>query len=164
MIYSGEFRLHLLLISKILKQDYRSMVFLNKTIIDINNSNINFDSSRVVMYKKSASSSVRQLTNDKNAGDIIKLNYLREIYGLVQEQYEISIDKFLEENYIEIPLTLKTVSEFIGVVTTRYGDKWCRFIDLDIPISELENSKYSNKKMTWSFLGGFNSPWSADFN
>lgn len=164
MIYPGEFRLHLVLISKILKYDYKSMVFFNKTIIDINNSTINFDSSKVVMYKKSASSSVRQLTKDTNAGDVIKLNYLREIYGLAQDQYGISIDKFLEENYIEIPLTLKAVSEFIGVVTTRYGDKWCRFIDIDIPISELENSKYSNKKMTWSFLGGFNSPWSADLN
>lgn len=164
MIYSGEFRLHLLLVSKIIKYDYKSMVFLNKTIIDINNSTINFDSSKVVMYKKSIASSVRQLNKDSNAGDIVKLNYLRELYKLAQDQYGISIDKFLEENYIEIPSTLKEVSEYIGVVTLRYGEKWCRFIDIDTKISELSNSKYSNKKMTWSFLGGFNSPWSADLN
>jgi hypothetical protein len=140
------------------------MVLLNKTIIDINNSNINFNSSKVVMYKKSVASSVRQLDKDSNAGDIIKLNYLRELYGLVQDQYGISIDKFLEENYIEIPLNLKGVSEYIGVATSRYGEKWCRFKDIDKSISELDNSKYSNKRMTWSFLGGFNSPWSADLN
>jgi hypothetical protein len=164
MIYSGEFRLHLVLISKILKYDYKSMTLLNKTIIDINNSTINFDSSRVVMYKKSASASVRQLDKDSNAGDIIKLNYLRELYELVQDQYQINIDNFLEENYIDIPLNLKAVSEYMGITTSRYGERWCRFIDINTPISELENSKYSNKKMTWNFLGGFNSPWSADLN
>ena len=44
MIYSGEFRLHLVLIARILGYDKNARIAINKTLIDINDSNLNFDS------------------------------------------------------------------------------------------------------------------------
>jgi len=149
MIYSGEFRLHLVLMARILGYDKNARIAINKTLIDINDSNLNFDSSRSRNYIQSAISSVNKLESDSLSSDQIKLNYIKSIYTLAQDQYDISLDKFLEENFIEIP---------------RFGDMACRFIDINMPFSSINNGKYSNEPLTWSKFGGFNSPCSADFN
>lgn len=164
MIYSGEFRLHLVLMARILGYDKNARIAINKTLIDINDSNLNFDSSRSRNYIQSAISSVNKLESDSLSSDQIKLNYIQSIYKLAQDQYDISLDKFLEENFIEIPIRLKEATTYLGFSTSRFGDMACRFIDINMPFSSINNGKYSNEPLTWSKFGGFNSPCSADFN
>ena len=163
MIYSGEFRLHLDLISKVLEYDKNAKVALNRTIIDIRSSNINYESAKVIFYTQNALSTVYVLEKDSIIGDSLKISYIRTLIEIIFNQYRISIDQFLEENYIELPSVLKNVFIDLGISTEKYGNKKCLYSDINSPISGIQYAKYSGKLLTWKSLGGFNSDYSADF-
>ena len=163
MILSGEFRIHLELLSRILDFDKKAKLSINKTIIDIKSSNINYDSARTVYYLQNAISAVSSLERDSITGDVVKIAYVESIINIIISQYGISLDKFLEENYVEIPLILKNMVVYLGHSTERYGTKKCNYSDINEKISSIDVAKYSGKKLTWSSLGGFNSEYSADF-
>ena len=164
MIYSGEFRLHLVLLTRILGYDRNAQLSIHKTLVDINKSNLNYDSSRSRNFTQSAINSVIKLESDSVSGGSIKLNYIRSLYLLVEDQYGISLDKFLEENFMEIPTRLKDVTGFLRFSTNRFGDMSCRFLDIPLPFSSINNGIHSGIPIIWSTWGGFNSPCSADFN
>ena len=106
MIYSGEFRLHLVLMARILGYDKNARIAINKTLIDINDSNLNFDSSRSRNYIQSAISSVNKLESDSLSSDQIKLNYIQSIYKLAQDQYDISLYKIFFQKFIKTYIIL----------------------------------------------------------
>ena len=84
MIYSGEFRLPLVLMARILGYDKNARIAINKTLIDINDSNLNFDSSRSRNYIQSAISSVNKLESDSLSSDQIKLNYIEGLRNKIE--------------------------------------------------------------------------------
>lgn len=163
MIYSGEFRLHLDLISKVLDYDKNAKIALNRTIIDIRGSNINYESAKVIFYTQNALSTVYVLEKDSVLGDSLKISYIRTLVEIISNQYRISIDQFLEENYIELPIALRNVFVYLNISTERYGNKKCLYSDIDMSLSSIQYTKYSGKLLTWKSLGGFNSEYSADF-
>jgi len=74
----------------------------------------------------------------RNLNDHVLREY-GNIYG-----YE-TIDEFLVDQFLEVPLTYSILSAQVGYTITEIGDSSARFKDINIPLKDIN--------ITWEFIG-----------
>jgi hypothetical protein len=76
----------------------------------------------------------------------------------VKKQYGITLDQFLEEQYLEFDSYIYSkIPEFTKINTiTHLGNKRATWSEINDYIDQIDTAKYSGVKMTWDFIGAKN--------
>lgn len=159
MILPGEYKLTSDYVADIVYSSSKVVNLMNKALIlckEETNSNVfNYRFEELV-------AGIRLSGNTMQNSSQINNNYSLNLFFLMTErikkQYNISLDQFLEEQFIELNKDLyDSLTSFSqNNPTARLGSKYARWQDIDVNINEIHTSKYSNVKMNWSFIGALN--------
>lgn len=165
MIKPGEFRITLDSIEKIINSSYRVPHILEecKKII-INDMDAQKDDYRYTGLIAGLKISQKSFFDNTQASSLISFDLVKKMIDLIESQYKITLDQFLEEQYLEFNLFLSQIldpntNSFIFLreyPTTRIGDKRATWEEIDDVINEIDIAKYSGVKMTWGFIGARN--------
>lgn len=159
MILPGEFKLTSNYISDIIASS-DDVVLLFQQALDIsrNKTDVQQKDFRFEELVGGIRLSANTIYNSIDQTGVYSLNLFVSMANRIKEQYGITIDQFLEEQFLEIS---KSIYDRLIIFakqnpTERFGDKYARWQDIDIKINEMNISKYSNTKMYWSFIGATN--------
>ena len=102
--------------------------------------------------------SQKSFWDSANTYSVFYLQLISNMVVRIKNQYNITFDQFLEEQFIEFsPLLYSQMQDFQAEnPTTRLGNKRATWSEIDAIVSELNTSKYSNIRMTWNFIGSKN--------
>lgn len=159
MILPGEFKLTSEYIASIIASSDDVTILLEKAIdICKEKTNVQQKDYRFEELVAGMSLSARTFYNTTQQNGSYSLNLFVSMANRIKSQYKITIDQFLEEQFIEIN---EKIYELLPIFakqnyTLRFGEKYARWKDIDIPINQMNISKYSGTKMTWSFIGATN--------
>lgn len=159
MILPGEFKLTSNYISDIIASS-DDVVLLFQQALDIsrNKTDVQQKDFRFEELVGGIRLSANTIYNSIDQTGVYSLNLFVSMANRIKEQYGITIDQFLEEQFLEIS---KSIYDRLIIFakqnpTERFGDKYARWQDIDVKINEMNISKYSNTKMYWSFIGATN--------
>lgn len=159
MILPGEFKLTSNYISDIISSSDEVVLFFQQAIdIAVNKSNVQQKDFRFEELVGGMRLSANTMYNSIDQTGVYALNLFVSMANRIKTQYGITLDQFLEEQFIEIGKNIYDRIEIFAKQnpTERFGDKYARWQDIDIKINEMNISKYSNLKMYWSFIGATN--------
>jgi hypothetical protein len=102
--------------------------------------------------------SQKSFWDSANMYSIFNIQLLIDMSQYVKQQYGITLEEFLEEQYLDFDAYIyEKIPEFAKLnPITRFGTRRSTWADIDDLINEIELSKYSNIKMTWDFIGAKN--------
>lgn len=159
MILPGEFKLTSNYISDIIASS-DDVVLLFQQALDMsrNKTDVQQKDFRFEELVGGIRLSANTIYNSIDQTGVYSLNLFVSMANRIKEQYGITIDQFLEEQFLEIS---KSIYDRLIIFakqnpTERFGDKYARWQDIDVKINEMNISKYSNTKMYWSFIGATN--------
>lgn len=159
MILPGEFKLTSNYISDIISSSDEVVLFFQQAIdIAVNKSNVQQKDFRFEELIGGMRLSANTMYNSIDQNGVYALNLFVSMANRIKNQYGITLDQFLEEQFIEISKNIYDRIEIFAKQnpTERFGDKYARWQDIDVKINEMNISKYSNLKMYWSFIGATN--------
>lgn len=160
MILPGEFKLTSEYAADIVGVTDKVVILIQEALeVCKNNTDVNQKDYRMEELIGGLRLTGNTLYNSVDSGNNYVLNLVVTMAERIKIQYGISFDQFLEEQYIDFS---KVIYERMPVFaknnpTTRLGDKYARWSDIDTPINDIQLSIYSNTRMTWSFIGANNS-------
>ena len=159
MILPGEFKLTCECISRIIDSSEETVVLLEKAKdICQEKTDVQKDDYRFRELVAGLSISAKSFYAITEQGGTYSINLFTSMADRIKNQYKITIDQFLEEQFIEINEILYNLLPVFAQQnpTSRLGDKSARWKDIEVPINEMSISKYSKVRMKWSFIGAIN--------
>lgn len=159
MIKPGELRYTLDQLENIFSSSEKISYILQECIDNsLNNAELRFQDFRYTSMIGGFKLSQKSFWDSANSYSSFNLQIAVNMVSLVKKQYGISLDQFLEEQFLDFSeFIYEKMPEFkIENPTSRLGNKRATWSDIDVNINELQNSKYSNIRMTWGFIGARN--------
>lgn len=159
MIKPGEYRYTIDLINTILYSSERVAYVLEdcKDIIK-NKMTAQVSDYRYTEMLGGMKLSQKSFWDSANMYSIFTIQLLIDMSEYVKKQYGITLDQFLEEQYLEFDSYIYSkIPEFTKInIITHLGNKRATWSEINDYIDQIDTAKYSGVKMTWDFIGAKN--------